>query len=137
MSQPSAILTPLPTRQFALFVLVGILNTIFSYAIFALLLWLGLHYALATAIAAALGILFNFKTTGIIVFQNRDNSRLLWYAAAQGVGYLLSVAVQRLGHEMGINAYYSGLLAIPPSVVIVFTLCRFVVFRNREKRVSS
>ncbi|MGC7556563.1 GtrA family protein, partial [Pandoraea pneumonica] len=42
--------------------LVGGLNTLFGYGVFAVCLWIGLHYSLAIAISTVLGTLFNFKS---------------------------------------------------------------------------
>ena len=58
---------------FVKFVLVGILNTAFGYLVFALLLFLGLHYTLAVILSTIAGVLFNFKTTGTLVFKNHNN----------------------------------------------------------------
>ena len=60
-------------HKFIKFLFVGGVNTVFGYSIFALFLFLGMHYAVATLFATILGILFNFKTTGVIVFNNKDN----------------------------------------------------------------
>ena len=58
---------------FIKFLAVGVLNTLFGYGIFALLLFIGLHYAVASILATICGVLFNFKTTGTLVFNNNDN----------------------------------------------------------------
>ena len=50
------------------FLVIGAVNTAFSYVIYALLVLIGLHYSLATLISTILGIIFNFFTTGRIVF---------------------------------------------------------------------
>src|SRR5471030_2606365 len=56
--------------KFIRFILVGILNTVFGYSAFALFVFLGLHYTAAVFFATILGILFNFKTFGKLVFKN-------------------------------------------------------------------
>lgn len=52
------------------FLFVGVLNTTFSYSLFALLVFIGLHIAAASLFAVLLGILFSFSTQGSIVFGN-------------------------------------------------------------------
>ena len=59
--------------RFPQFVLVGILNTAFGYGCFALFIYLGLHYTIAVLLGTCLGILFNFKTLGHLVFKNKQN----------------------------------------------------------------
>ena len=57
-------------RQLWRFLCVGLLNTLFGYLCFAFFVYLGLHYALAVGLATCAGIVFNFQTTGKIVFNN-------------------------------------------------------------------
>jgi putative flippase GtrA len=105
-------------------------NTAFSYAIFCAAIWLGLHYTLATFISAFLGVLFNFKTTGKLVFANRDNRRVLLFITVYALAYLLSIAVQSLCHFVGIGAYLAGFVALPPTVLFTFLSCKLFVFRT-------
>ena len=72
-------------NQFFLFLVVGGINTILGYAVFALLIYLGLHYALAVIIGTIVGILFNFKTTGGIVFKSKDNRLIFKFFAVYGI----------------------------------------------------
>lgn len=64
-------------NQPLLFIFVGALNTLFGYTIFTFFIMMGLHYALAALLANILGVLFNFKTTGKIVFKNSNNVLLV------------------------------------------------------------
>lgn len=64
-------------KQLVKFLLVGGLNTLFGYAVFAVLISTGLHYTIAVFIGTLIGVLFNFKTTGKLVFDSQDNT-LIW-----------------------------------------------------------
>ena len=55
-------------RKFVRFLLVGVLNTLFGYFSFATLIIIGLDYKLAALLATIIGVLFNFQTTGRLVF---------------------------------------------------------------------
>jgi len=55
-------------HEFARFVLVGVLNTLFSYFLYGSLILIGLNYKYAVLLATILGVLFNFQTTGRLVF---------------------------------------------------------------------
>jgi putative flippase GtrA len=50
------------------FVVVGLLNTGFSYLIYAALLHVGLGYQTANLMALVIGVLFSFKTQGRLAF---------------------------------------------------------------------
>jgi putative flippase GtrA len=52
--------------SFVRFLAVGVLNTAFGYALFALLVWAGVWYPAAASTIG--GMIFNFNTTGRLVF---------------------------------------------------------------------
>ena len=79
------------------FLVIGAVNTAFSYLIYALLVLIGLHYSLATLISTVLGIIFNFFTTGRIVFRNMDNRRFIRFILVYAFTYLVNVLFLRAG----------------------------------------
>jgi putative flippase GtrA len=92
----AAALSRVPGRRFVTYLLVGGLNTVFGYGAFAVLFVAGLHYAAAAALATVLGVLFNFQTTGRIVFKSRDPSLLFRFVGVYGVMYVVNVGALRL-----------------------------------------
>lgn len=65
----------MPIRQLIRFGLAGILNTAVAYLAFALLLYLGLHYTLATLIGGTAGLIVGYCTTGGFVFGHSGGNR--------------------------------------------------------------
>src|SRR5512135_1115327 len=96
------------SRQFLRFIIVGGLNTAFGYGVFALMLTLGLHYSLAALLATILGILFNFKTYGTLVFKNPDNRLILKFVGVYGISYVLTVVALGILKSFGLSAYMAG-----------------------------
>src|SRR5450631_204391 len=78
--------------QFAKFLAVGALNTLFGYGVFAGLIWLAVPPVLALVITYVVGVLFNFATTGHFVFDHRELSALLRFIAAYVVIFLINLA---------------------------------------------
>lgn len=78
-------------NKFVRFLFVGVINTIFGYGVFLLFIWFGMHYSVALLFSNILGILFNYKTTGYIVFQNKSNRLLLHFFLVYGVVYLFNL----------------------------------------------
>ncbi len=114
--------------------LVGGLNTLFGYGVFAVCLWIGLHYSLAIAISTVLGTLFNFKSTGTLVFRSSDNTRIVRFVLVYGVVYLVNVAAVAVLVRLGLNAYVSGLVLIVPLALLAYHLnSRFVFNRNEHE----
>ena len=114
--------------QFVKFLLVGGLNTGFSYGIYAALLYLGLDYVIANLGALLLGILFSFRTQGQLVFGNHDGRLIFRFAAAWGAIWLANIALISVLIHAGVNAYWAGALALVPITVASYFVQKFVVF---------
>jgi putative flippase GtrA len=115
-------------RQFAAFLAVGVLNTAFGYGCYALLVWTGLHYGLAALMSTVLGVLFNFRTTGPLVFRSRDNRLLGRFVGV----YVFTYAANLVGlwalQKAGLDAYWSGAALLLPMALLSFALQRRFVF---------
>jgi putative flippase GtrA len=110
------------------FMLVGVVNTLFGYGFFYLFLRLGLHYAIALFFATVLGVLFNFKTIGALVFKSHDNQRVVRFFLV----YLVVYGVNSLGVKVFIGSGFSpsvaGAFLILPMAILAFILNRKFVF---------
>ncbi len=114
--------------RFVRFLLVGVLNTAFGYSVFALFILLNFHYALAALLSTVCGILFNFKTTGRIVFGSRDNSLLLRFFGVYAITYILGVMCLRVSTAYEWDVLIVGAVMMPPMAVVSYTLNRLFVF---------
>jgi putative flippase GtrA len=114
--------------QFVRFLIVGALNTSFSYAVYAALLYGGLNYVTANLVALLLGILFSFRTQGQLVFGNRENRLIFRFAAAWGLIFLINILLISLLIETGMNAYWAGALALAPTTVASYLVQKLLVF---------
>ncbi len=117
-------------RQFLKFLLTGVVNTLFGYGVFALLIFLKVHYALASFAATSLGVAFNFHTIGRFVFGNRDQALIFKFFAVYGVVYLLSVGGLKALSAIGVSYYLGGGLLLLPMAIISFVLNRKFVFNK-------
>lgn len=115
-------------NKFIRFLLVGMLNTVFGYSVFALFILVNLHYAVAALLATVCGILFNFKTTGRLVFGSRDNSLLVRFFGVYGVTYVLGVLCLRVSTAYQWNILIVAAVMMPPMAVVSYTLNRVFVF---------
>lgn len=110
------------------FLAVGGLNTLVGYGLFALFTWLGLPYPLAIGLATALGIGFNFQSTGRLVFGGAPVGRLGRFIGAYALTYLLNVAAVAALLHLGLNVYLANAAVILPLAVIAYMLQRTFVF---------
>ena len=117
---------------FLKFIFVGILNTAFGYLIFAICIFLKCHYTLAVLISTILGILFNFKTTGCLVFKNNNNKLILKFLLVYTATYFFSVGVLWLFSQFGLkNMYINFLVVLPANALLSYYLMKSFVFKNK------
>ena len=114
--------------RFVRFLCVGVLNTMFGYAVFAFFILLHLHYALAALCSTVCGILFNFQTTGRLVFCSRDNGLLVRFFGVYAVTYVLGVLFLRVSTAYQWNVLVASAVMMPPMAVLSYTLNRVFVF---------
>lgn len=120
------------TRQFMVYLVVGGINTLFGYCLFALFLFMDMHYSLATLLATVLGVLFNFKSIGKLVFKSHDNRLIIRFFAVYAVTFTMNVVALNLCKRVGINLYAAGLFLTIPSAVVSYFLHNRFVFKKRE-----
>lgn len=118
-------------NRFLRFLLVGGLNTAFGYGVFALSLFLGAHYAVAATLSTVLGVLFNFFTTGNLVFGRNDPSRLHRFVAVYVVTWAIGILALKAASALEVNLYVAGLVLLLPSAGLSFFLLRTFVFQER------
>ena len=119
-------------RKFIKFILVGGMNTLIGYLVFALFLFLNFHYALASFLALIFGIIFNFKTYGRLVFENQDNSLFFRYIISWSIIYLFAISCLTGFKWFGINLYIANaLLILPISILAYFFNLKFVFHRSK------
>lgn len=119
-------------RQFVRFLLVGALNTLFSYMVYAALLYLTLPFVIANFGALVLGVLFSFRTQGHLVFRNTDNRLIVRFALVWAVVFLINITLIWMLSKLGLSYYLSGALAMAPVVVLSYLLQRFLVFAEAK-----
>lgn len=119
--------------KFIKFLFVGGLNTAFGYGVFALFIFLKFHFAVASFLSTVLGILFNFKTTGTIVFKNNDNHLIFRFFGAYAIVYGLNVLGLKLFKMINFDMYLAGFILIFPMAVVSFLLMKKFVFIEKSK----
>lgn len=116
--------------RFVRFLLIGVVNTLFGYGCFALLLYLGLHYSVALSLGTIIGVLFNFKTTGYFVFKSKDNRPVLHFFAVYSIVFLVNLAGLKIFSSVGIDPYFGGALLVLPMAALAYILNKTFVFKN-------
>lgn len=124
-------LTHIP-EQLIRFLIIGGVNTVFAYSVYALFIFIGLHYTLAVLLSTIIGICFSFKTLGSLVFDNPNNSLIFKFFAVYAGCYFLNIGILRLLTQYVLsNLYIAGLISSFLVALISFCLNKWVVFRKK------
>jgi len=118
--------------QFIRYVLVGIGNTLFSYGLYAALLFIGFEYRIASLLALVLGIAFSFTTQGTVVFRNATRVTLVKFVVAWALLYLFNISLIALLLRASLSAYLAGAVATVPVTLLSYFVLKLAVF-SRSK----
>ena len=121
-------------HRFFRFLFVGGINTLFGYGMFALFIFVGLHYAVASAAATVVKVLFNFFTTGTIVFQNRDPRLIVRFVLAYCVSYVVGVGLLWIFNQFQVSNYIAGAVITLPMALLSFVLMKTFVFPHKPAK---
>ena len=119
------------SHQFFRFLVVGAGNTVFGYSVYVICLWIGIVYQAAAVVSTVLGVLFNFFTTGGIVFRNAALGKILGFIAVYGVTLIINLILLTALVTAGMSKVLAQALVLPLIVVLSFLLNKFLVFREK------
>ena len=118
-------------RKFMKFLFVGALNTAFGYFVYALFVTLHASHNIALTIQYILGVFWNFKTTGVIVFKNHNNKLIFKFIGTYIITFSInSLFLNLLAVKIGLNEYLSQAILVLPVAVLSFLLFKFWVFKE-------
>jgi putative flippase GtrA len=116
--------------SFFRFVLISLLNTIFGLGIYFIFIYINIPYPIASFLSTILGIYFNYKTTGSIVFKNKINNNLFKFVIVYILLYFFNIIFLFLLKINNINLYYGGLILVVPSGLLGYLLNKKYVFKD-------
>ena len=116
-------------QQFVRFFGVCVLNTLFGFGCFSLLLSIGVHYTIALALSTICGVLFNFKTIGTLVFHSKENWRIFRFILVYILIYFFNAAGIYLVERCGGGALLGGAIMLLPAALLAYLLQKRFVFK--------
>jgi putative flippase GtrA len=125
-------LTMLRTPKITKFLAAGILNTIFGYVIYAVLLLFGCKYHMALLFATLAGVVFNYFNYANTVFTERSSWLIfLKFISAYALIYCLNAAgLSALISNFYLSPYMAQVICVPLSVLISWLLMNYWVFKR-------
>jgi glycosyltransferase involved in cell wall biosynthesis len=118
--------------RFFRFLIVGIMNTVVSYCIYAFLLYLGVEYKFASLGSLILGIILSFKMQGKFVFNNTNNKLFFRFVSCWIIIYLFNIFLIGKLITFNFDAYQAGAIALIPVILFSYLMQKLIVFRKNE-----
>jgi len=112
------------------FFLVSGINTAFGYGLFAFFLFLSLNYSIALLFSTIIGIIFNFKTIGRVVFKNKNNLLIIKFFGVYLITFLCNLGCLSIFKFFDVNLYISGAILVIPIGLFAYALNSKFVFRD-------
>jgi len=113
-----------PTR----FLVIGAVNTLFGYSAYLLFLFLVHDSVVALTLGNIVGVLFNFVSTGRVVFNSSDPRLLTRFFSVYACLYVVNIAALRALEAAGLGAALAQALIILPLALGSYLLQRDFVF---------
>jgi len=115
-------------RKFIKFLFVGAINTVFGYLMYSIFISTPLHRSTALLCAYIAGVMWNFKTTGVLVFKNGDNSLIFRFIGSYVITYFINLFFLNIFAGYGVNKYIAQLIMVLPIAVLSFVFFKKFVF---------
>jgi len=127
----TTMLRQLPDFEFVRFLFVGALNTATGYAVYLVgLLAASLSPGVALALATMFGALFNFFTTGRMVFRDNAIKRLPLFLLSYAVVYLANLIALEALIGFGVPASWAQAILLPIMATASYFVFKGLVFRK-------
>lgn len=122
--------------RFLRFLVVGVLNTAVGYGLFAAVYLATGRHRVAIVIATVLGVVFNFFSTGRLVFGSRRLRAFVPFV----LGYVVTCGLNILLVDglllAGVSPVLGQLVALPPVVLLSYQINHRLVFRTARRGAS-
>ncbi|MBR1626570.1 MAG: GtrA family protein [Bacteroidales bacterium] len=149
-------------NPFIRFLFVGCINTAVGYTLFVLCRWIGMERALAVFVSTVLGVLFNYHSTGKIVFNNKGYKVITQFFVVYGIMYFVNLLELHYLALSGIYDFFFSidkahldlltkfsidlnkagdaigqLIVVLPNAVITFLLNKTLVFSKQNDKLKT
>ena len=128
-------LKKLSTIELVRFLIAGIFNTTLCYFIFTAALVLGFKSVLSMTLATFVTIPVSFYIMGRYVFASEFSiKRSISFIIMQSAGCIINISILLLVLWTGVPDYFSGLISLAITAVIIFCTSKFLVFDKSTKK---
>ena len=118
--------------RFMRFIVIGVVNSVFGYSLFAFFLILRLRPEVALLMATIIGLIFNIYTTRRIVFQDQKQSKIFAFLAVYFFVYITNAVALRFLTYMSLSPLVSQFALLPVAAILTYILLQKIVYRKHQ-----
>lgn len=118
-------------REVLAFLAVGLLNTAFGYGVFAVIYLITASHRIAIVVATAIGVCFNYFTTGRLVFSGSGVRVFLRFVGAYALICTVNIVLVDTAAVWGTGALSAQAIALGLVVPLSFAVNKWLVFGAR------
>ena len=119
------------------FLMVGGLNTVFGYILFSGFYLISHQRQMSLVASTATGVLFNYFTTGRLVFASRGYGLLVPFILGYAVVLGANMASLEGLIRVGVPTLAAQAVILPPMVVLSYVINRYIVFAGAASRLFA
>ena len=117
------------------FLIVGGLNTVVGYGLYALFLSIGINYLLANTLSTILGVIHSYLWNRFYTFRSHEKAsrEIVKFASVYGVSYVIGMMTLALFKSvLNIDPYIAGLLNLVITTLISYVGHNKFSFKNSK-----
>lgn len=114
--------------QLLRFFVTGGINALFGFTVYSVLILINIHYSVASFLSTIVGIVFNFFTTGRIVFHSANPRLFLKFLGVYGISYSTNLLLLSIFNHFNFNMVFAGAILLLPIALFTYLLNKYLVF---------
>lgn len=127
------ILTNNKLKQFIRFVFVGGIATAIHYSIYYILQIVGIQYNISYTLGFIISFIFNYFASNYYTFKTNPNlKRILRFASAHAINYLLQITLLNLYIHFGIDKRLAPIFVYCITVPTNFVFVKFALKKEKS-----
>ena len=123
----------LRNRQEFRFIIVGILNTIVGYGVYALLVFVGLNYLIANTISTIIGVIHSYIWNRLYTFKsnNKVKTEVPRFIGVYLLSYIIGMITLYIFKDiLNISSYIAGFINLFITTLVSFFGHKYFSFRR-------
>lgn len=117
------------------FLFVGVLNTVFGYGIYALLVFLGIQYLVANTISTVLGVIHSYLWNRFFTFKSKNKAlkEIFKFISVYIISYLIGMLTLMIFvKKIGISEYVAGVINLFITTMISYFGHKYFSFAKKK-----